>query len=565
MLSVLLAAALQPQTQAPPPQTVFEWLSLDHLCREAPGPLPPRWGTMLALVNTLTLDLLGAGKPVAHLDPGLIRDLLAGPYDAELESGKLRLDAAEASLLVAGDAAIVARLREQFEALGNAWNRPLQVEVVLWDAGNGPSPGAVLGPDGYAHFAERHVALWRGRAETRSSRAVALDQQRWTRYVRDVDVEVAQKATIAQPITDAFGEGGRVVVVPHALVGSDDLALHVQFGLAEKRGPVPMLPTGAPARPDLDVPVLETSFGGCSGRIGNGGALAVTLRGLPASGGNRVLTIQVASRARPAAAPPGFAVFPIGALCSQALLETVTLPDLRPQFGDDRPRVQAERTNDGFCVLDAASLLELVKQAIAIEPDPGVMLQVAGNHMIVQTPADRTARAEEFLRALQDRLLRTVTVQQRARLEPTEPAGSPALATPLHEIVVPTLVGRMATVGRVLETNVLRDVFVEIAQEASASNPAVEAMQAGAWLRARVSPVGSGMHLCLLAQCAHGEAPTPRRVAPAGALSLPTLASTRVDHDGAVASGQPIEHGDGPPVRTGDRACRSALATTVTW
>ncbi len=58
----------------------------------------------------------------------------------------------------------------------------------------------------------------------------------------------------------------------------------------------------------------------------------------------------------------------------------------------------------------------------------------------------------------QDRLLRNTTVRHSGTLTASE--GTAPATLPLHELVLPTLLGRIAMVSRLLETNVLRDVKV---------------------------------------------------------------------------------------------------------
>ncbi len=565
MLSTLLSLALLPQAQdATRPQAVFERISLQHLCAPQPDLSPLPWGTLLTYLRPeKRLDLLGVADLPAQFYPEQIVEQLRGLHTQEFEAGTLRLEASGNSLHVFGDGPTVALLREQLRDLGAIITRPLEIEVTLWDAGNAPAPAAVLGPKQFAQFAEQHTAVWHGITSTRSSIAVRLDQQRWTRYVRDVDVEVAQKATIAQPMTDTFGEGVGVIVVPHALVGGDDFVLHTQFALGERRGAVMTMATGSPDQPDLDVPLLETTFGACSGRVANGGALAVSATGLASGGGNRVLTIRVTSKVPPVATgSTELGVFPTSAITRGSLTQLPQPPNPYPQIGDaDQPAPSADTEPGGFGMLEEGDLLDLIRGSLGAATETDFNMQMAGGFLLVHADVNKIARVEAVLRPLQERLLRNVTVRHTARLMPTEGTAP----TPWHELVVPTLLGRCATLCRMLETNVLRDVFVEIAQEAVNHDPVVEAMQSGAWLRACVEPLGDGMHLQMLCQEVQAEAPLLRRLVPAGALSLASVGSTRATHNGAVVSGQGIDHGDGPLLRFDGRACRSALVKTVRW
>lgn len=565
-LSLLVAPAAAPQDN----RALLEVVPLQHLCGTRSGFTPPPWGSMLTFKRADDRpDLLQSRDDQPRFSIDASHDLLRSLFTAEIDGERLRIDAGTDSLLVLGDAEILDKLRAVVQGAADQLNRPLQVEVALWDATGRETPPAMMDPRQFAQFVANRTPLWRSLAETQNGRVVALDRQRWSRYVRDAETEVAQKSSIGQPVTDAFGEGGRVTVRPHALVGGDDLVLHVQFGLAQKRGPVRTLSTGVPGLPDLEVPMLETSYGACSGRITNGGGLAITMRGHPASGGQLILTVRTAGRTPPMAqGTRGLAIFPCGALTSNALTQRLLPPSPYPLLGDEEaPGLDIEEEDMGY--LPPTQLEDLVRSALGAEADAeGFAINVGGDYLFVRGNDQAVAKVEAFLRALQDRLLHAVAVRHSGHLLPSD--GSPrdptVEPTILHEIVFPTMLGRQATLARMLETNVVRDLFVEIAQEASILNPEVDAMQAGSWVRARTAAIGTTQHLQLLAQCAHTAPPQARGVMPTGgSLTQVDMASARTAHDGGATNGHAIDHGDGPLVVIDGQVYRSTLATVVTW
>jgi len=73
------------------------------------------------------------------------------------------------------------------------------------------------------------------------------------------------------------------------------------------------------------------------------------------------------------------------------------------------------------------------------------------------------------------------------------------------------------------------------------------------------------MYLQLQVQNHHAAIPQARSAVPGGVLMTPEVARTLAGHDGAVANGQAIEHGDGPAVTVDNRSYRSSLGTTVRW
>lgn len=559
-LCLLVCASQAPQA----PKSSVEILALQHLCAARP-PLPrPLWGSMLRQETEGAWHdlLLASESQETPFDADHVAEMLQSLNRADVDADRLAIARQGNSLVVHGEGGAVANVRQQLDTASAVIMRALAIEVCVWDATDKELPSAILGPRDYAKFADNRTPLWRRLTTTHSGVAVALDRERWTRYVYDVNPEVAQKQSISTPQTDAFCEGGRVVVRPHLLVGGDDLVLHVQFALAQRRGSVRSLQIGVPGAADIDVPLLETCFGACSGRVVNGGALVVRLRGSVASGGQVALTVHVMARTPPAAqGPAGLGIFPCGALTSPALTQRVAIPSFppNPNQADDMEPVA------GFGCMEIDQLVDLARSALPPDQAERVEIQGANGHLFVRGEQPALAAIEALLGGLQDHLLRNATVRFTVRLQGDD-ASAPPSTTPLHDLVAPTLLGRELSMARILETNVVRGLEVFIAQEASMVDPVVEALQIGSWLGASIAPLGTGQHLLLQAQCAEAPQPAVRTAMPTGGILMPTeVASTRVCHDGAVVSGQAVEHGDGPAVLIDGRTYRSTITTTVTW
>ena len=484
MLSTLLPLCLlaaAPQDPATKDRgSRFEMLSLQHICSEHQGLEPPIWGTMLRYPTSSEgrHDLLFVGEPSHPFSSEQVQHVLQALNATDVEAGRLNLETLGASLVVFGEGTAVSKLKQQLDDASAVLTRPLQIEVCVWDATDRELSSAILGPNDYSQFVGKLTPLWRSVASTRSGNAVALARERWTRYVRDVNPEVAQKQSMSVPVTDEFGEGGRVVVRPHLLVGGDDIVLHVQFGLSQRRGVVRTVQIGMPGAADLEVPVLETAYGGCSGRVVNGGALAVSLRGSAASGGQIALTVRVTSRTPPnAQAPAGLGIFPCGALTSTALTQRPTLPS--PHAATDEESQAQTDPVEGFGSIAEERLVQIVQTALGTAAESGVDIQAAGGYLFVRADQQVLTTVDAVMRGLEERLLRNVTVRHTGKLMPTE--GEPAEPTDknhplLHELVVPTLLGREVSVARMLETNVVRDLAAAIAQEASILDPIVASL-----------------------------------------------------------------------------------------
>jgi hypothetical protein len=557
----VLAIASPPQSPTATPPAAIDTIPLDHLLQHHPGQCLPPWGSLLQQPldrdeHVDRCDHLQAGPHTSGVRADELLGMLQHRHGAAIEAGRLQLAWLGTRLLIVGDEAEVAQVRSTALATARLLLRPIALEFAAWDASDRETPPATMTAEEFARFTGNRQPLWRSIAHGRSGCAQALQRLRWTDYIRDLDTAIAQKQAVSSPQVAQFADGGHAVMRAHLLLGNE-LVLHVQFAAAQRRGIVRSLQTGMAGAADIELPTLETNLGTASGRLRSGGALAVTLRGHASSGGQLVLTFRatLAAAADPEL-PPDLAVLPIGALGSRALLRPQPLPSAS---GDELPALGNQPE------LEREELHDLLRSVLG---DGG--FHDAGEFLIVQADAAALQRADLLLRTLQDRMLRNATVQHLGALQATDNTGAPAAAGagggPLHELVLPTLFGREAFAARVLETNVIARLFPEIAQEISILNPEVRALQAGCWLRARITQLGDGAHGDCEVRCTNAPPPQTRTIMPAGGVWMPTeLAIAAANHDGPLRSGQPIDHGDGPPISVEGRSYRSGLATIVRW
>lgn len=556
LTTLFLPLLLTPQAPTPAAQAIAEIVPIPGLVHYHQLTSLPPCGSLLS-TDQANVDLMALSE-VRQFEASWVLDLLRTLQPEAFENEKVAAQAIDDSLLVLGDETAVTTLRTQTADLVAMTTRPLQIEVRAWELADGEPPPAVMGPAEYSAFAETRRGLWRATTQATHATAVELSGMRWTRYVRSINAEVAQKEATSAPVTATFGEGGQAVVRVHELVGSDEFVVHGQWCFGGHRG-TRVLPTGVPGNADVELPLLETSYGGCSGRVANGGALAVTLRGEPATGGRLVLTIRVQSRLPATARSRGrLAVFPVSALTSRALTQRLQDSELQP-LGDDDGGLQFDDTGDRFGCLDAGSLSNTVRSMLG-GPDEGIeRFEINGGFLVTIGDPAVLSRVEAILTTLQSRLLRTVTVRHTAV---SQNGGNAAALT---ELVAPTLAGRELLLGRYFESNALASSLISIAQEASIHWPGIRRLQAGTLLRARAVPVEDGYHLELTCRSDHGVPPSPRSVQPSGSLMLASVATTRVFHDGIVRSGQSIDLGDGPAAEVEGNVRRCQLAVTVTW
>lgn len=569
LLPTLLGAAL-PQPQDQPNRKVLQIIPLQHVCSSYPAIQAPLWISMLVRPydDEERLDLLHVGgDETQQFSPDTVIAFLQGLNEDDIGAERLSLEAGGGALYAMGEDASIARLRTQIRELSAIVTRPLEIEVAFWRAGDGAAPAAVMSADEYSRFADSHELLWRRNTTTRSGRAAALESTRWTNYVRDVAVEIASKSAISHPTTSSFFEGAHVVVHPHGLVGSDDFVLQVQFTWSERQGAVARVATGIPDSAQLDQPRLGSACGGCSGRVQNGGALVATMRGDDELGAACIMTARVSSRVATVARQANeIGVFPISALLSTALLDRIGPTDSGSHCEDPREsEFIVSEASEGYGQIEADRILHIAHMALG-EAEEETSLQVAGGYLWVSGTGEAAAKTEQLLRSLQERLLRNATVGQTLQFAAANDGrqGAPA-AGPLHEIVLPTLLGRYATATRRSEISIVKGLNVEVAEEASATDPTVGVLQTGSWLRARVVLIDDQAHLSLSARNTHCQVPETRQMIPAGALKLPSVAEQNITFDGTATSGRAIRHGDGPTIEQNGGIHRSEVVTTVRW
>ncbi|MEZ6038768.1 MAG: hypothetical protein R3F29_14900 [Planctomycetota bacterium] len=559
----LFLALLAPQD---PPRTATEMVPLQPLCGQTLEVTAPPWSTLLRYVARLErgADLIASADDSSVLSPDLITDLLYGLESQSLDDGQLFLRTIGDSLMVFGEREAVRRTRGWIDEATQIVARPIEVEFAVWDAADRETPPAVLDAAGYARFSKGSAPIWRTVATGRAGDPLSLDHTTWKRYVRGLEVEVAQKQSLSRPATDLYGVGGHAVVRAFSLIAADAFAVHLQFAAAQERGTRRPLQTGLPGAAELELPRLESCFGACSGRVPNGGALCATLRGSNNGGGQLIVTLRTRSAVPPTTMSRNdLAVLPCGALTTRALSQAVPLP--RPL---DPEGLGIDHDRGAFGLVPADELVEMARSLLSSHEDADeTEVRCDGVHMFVHGPAGAVAAVAALLQGLQDQLVLNAEVRHVAALVGAAATGSDdsAVTGPtLHEIVLPTLLGREGCAFRMLETNVVNNVWIEIAQEASTLVPEVAVLQAGAWLRARCTPQPSGTHVELELLCSDAPIPIARNVQQGGGVLMQSeLAVTRLRHDGVVANGQTIEHGNGPRVTIDGRAYDSSMATTT--
>ena len=214
---------------------------------------------------------------------------------------------------------------------------------------------------------------------------------------------------------------------------------------------------------------------------------------------------------------PRAALIPIGALISYGLNYQAALPDVHENNDE---LVIEERSSYGY--LPADNLQDLVAGVLASVDEEGEHeIKVGGGYLYVRASAPAIAAARSLLQRMQDEMLRNVEIVHAAHIEPAESTVVAGATRPLlHGLWLPTLLGREASAYRLHETNVVANIFVEVAPEAGSLAPSVQLLQSGAWFRCRLAPVGQSLHANVDLQTVVAPTPAMRSVMPGGGVLM---------------------------------------------
>ncbi len=405
--------------------------------------------------------------------------------------------------------------------------------------------------------------LWRAQAVSHSGQQVAMAQERFTGYVRDTDVDVAQKAKIGDPTVETVFEGVRLLVESHALVGGHEAVVMCQFAIGDLREPIAQRATGVEELSALGTPKLNCNFGAFAGRLGSGDALAVQLQSRAGSGSNLLLVLKVNSdRPRGGARPGSMAILPISALTSNSLLQlsegfdednvgdasTGHLP-VWNAFGDD--------DDEGGDLLDADQVVELLSSSLNLAQAEDASVDHAAGYVLLKAKREAQAQAMRLLQSLEDQWLRTVEVRATTSLTRVEGASGTLLRPAQTEesrryqsVTFPTLVGRSHLLVKGVESCTTRDFDAEVAEESAILDPVVVNVFSG--VAVNITPIlaGQGIDARLKLHLTHvtAAARRPTEQKEGGHLFLPTASRGYFERSGAFEQGLDVSLGWGPVI-----------------
>jgi hypothetical protein len=422
----LLAPLLLP---LPAPQDGWTVLPLPAVSLSAPASPAPRAiddGRHLRLA-----DEPPAARPSEPaLDPGLALQLLE--EDARQRGAALRLRGGIGVLLAQGDPAEAARLRPALAALEELDRRlAIELEVALTPAGGAPR-------------VERRTV--------RSGATAAFGERVQESFLGGWSVEVATESGVADPLLGSMSTGELLHLVPTRLGGAGEVHLSGLLDLAQGSAPDDFDPDS----PDLGVvqqPRVRFAQVAFSGVVASGGALAVTLTGLPLEPPDWTLTVTARALADPDPAPAdGWMALDLAALAEPR----GALPPHGPGFGLERAEALPPAFEPGLAPLSPASVATMLDGAAQF-PRPPLWTQ----RLLFVPSEDPTATAAA--RALVEALAGT-----------RRPTTELCLARGPLSVTFPTAAGSAARVLVGEERLLVVDYDVELAPHTWMGEPRVE-------------------------------------------------------------------------------------------
>lgn len=557
--------ACAPQGPGAAPPRVLEFAPLAPFC-EPPVPLPRvPFGSMLSIEAEDDHEPLVGQPHHAQFEVDVVQGILGAAFPAIFESETFEARPAAGGLELVGAPETLQQVRTDLRALLASLGRPIELELLVVPLRDDALPATVLNGNEAAQWLAGQTVAMRARTVTRSSRPVSFDRLQWQRYLRDVNVEVAQKIDLAWGDVDAFAKGLRVRVAPHALVDSEDLALFVQFSCAQPVGPNPSMSTNVTGHPNVEQPVLASAYGAVSGRVTSGGALVVPLGG-DARGGLRTALVLRARHPEPRpTSESGLAALPISALTTSSCNRRPVPGSLRPQRRDE----MAEAWHEGMDYewMDQDRLQDILASSL---PGGGedVLIACEGGYVFVRGNRATVAQVADTIAKLQERMLRNVELRCTVRM--TEAEGDSVFAATrqdgavfaLHDVAMPCLTGHVAAVFRGIERTAVRTLMPEIAQEASGLDVVVDERRGGLWMSARPMIADDRVLPALHVQVGVQEEPTTRSM-PRGAIQLGATAATTAWFENPLAPGHPVEFAAGPDAAIDSRSYRGAISVTA--
>lgn len=561
----LYVATLAPEGFAspppPPPQDpprVLEILSLHSFAPPRHRVEMPRLGSQLLDWESedLQIDL---SERTPAIDTDMIATILGDHELRALDDGELDLDEQDSLLFVRGSAETVQRIKRAYAEIEALVQRSvtLHAHVIALPEGGATIPKARLDGAETAALLDAADVIWSGRTSVPVGEPTSLGHHRFVPYLRDVDVEVAQKSSISDPIIRRFSEGLHILASAHALTTPGDVVVEALYSFSEQQGPMQTLPTRVKDQPSLDTPHLREMSGAFSGRLASGGSLVVSGWGT-AGGPNVAIVLTAELDAMPQTSH--ITALPISALTSS---ELGYLPTSWEDESQGWPTSIAQVANLDSVESEPSLSSDLLQDMITtrlpqFEESEDCALINTDRYLWVRGPAAVRRQAVQLVAQLEQRFL----VDDEHELTVSGTNGA------LWSVRTPALRDRWHALFCGSETTVIADYEVEIAQNSAIANPVVRSVFSGIAGRFCAHSGAVGATVDWTANVNHAGSPgrRPSESKDIGDMGLVPEARRSVHRIATIGDGpQSIELGDGPPVELeGGRQHRTTMQVRIT-
>jgi hypothetical protein len=563
---VLATCALAAQNQPSDPARgrmarAIKIIPVPHLVAAMPPPAPLPVGTMIDCAPGVEER---RPRPLAQIedeDAGRFSDLAALLRDLtplSWDDGNVNVDLVGNALVVTGSPDQIHLVEQSLQKVTASVGEPFLVRAMAFSFA-----GAIELPAVATSYAEARgkltelgaAVLWEQTSSAIAGQVVELGALTTQSYVGDIDVEIAQSFTMANPIVRPMRVGTAVQVQVHPLVGHGDAVILAHYASGEPAAPLREVALGKDeALTRLQIPSVALDAGTFSGRIKNGGALLVVANG-PWSGRNFGLLVG-AERAQVAAeVEREVGLLSLGAFLSHAL---------RWQY--EVPRI------DGQVTAIWTPALVTAEQALPIDPADQqtwdtLFARALGEEQanvgidrmlaLVRGPSAANMRptVARLIELLQEQFFKTVEVEFRV-----DAAGARDTAN-LQRLRFPVLFGRTHVLTHGTETAGVSDADCEVAQKAGISDPKVGRHFTGAdctLVAYGVTPTETALDCDVRLTDTVADrvylADNQRGIR----IDQPAITRANLSHHGKVAAeGKAVEFGDGPELRLGEQRLRT--------
>lgn len=395
------------------------------------------------------------------IDLDWLDELLTARHEAAIDAGQLLLvrDGSD-RMTLAGERGAVTAAAADLDRLIAAFSRTIVLTAERLPLTGDELPGTVLDRDQLAALRANAKPSWSAETRLATGGTARLGKDRWLGYLRDVDVEVAEKARMDDPKMDLLFGGTSVVATVHALT-EERLLLHGSW-LVSETIELRRSNTG-PDDSHVELPHTHTAAISFSGALDAGDALVVAARS-DAPDGLRLALVLTARYATPRPTPgAGMTVLPTTAFRAPITWPKLPKPGPLPFHEYPQHTAAPDRT-----LLSPPQLDELLTATVARSSE---LASHNGFLVLHGDPAD-CAGAERLLRMLTAAQTGNATL----RVERDGGAHGPAMA-----LVMPSLpdVPSYAFFGT--ERSLIGDAEIELASGVGQPNPRIITMRSGIW------------------------------------------------------------------------------------